>query len=85
MCLKLIRVCTRVGVSQEGFKGVYNVGVPQEGYKGVYTVGVSQEGVYTVGVSQEGCNDSQEGYKGVSFLITPPPSYPSNCFMDTRK
>ncbi len=31
-CIKLIRVCTRVGV---GFKGVYNVCVPQEGYKGV--------------------------------------------------
>ncbi len=28
-----------VGVSQEGYKGVYTVGVSQEGYKGVYTVG----------------------------------------------
>ena len=38
-CLKLIRVYTRVGVSQEEYKGkgVYTVGVSQEGYKGVHT------------------------------------------------
>ncbi len=35
VCLKLMRVSTRVGVSQEEYKC--------NNYKGVYTVGVSQE------------------------------------------